>query len=86
MTQFAIADPDGALATIGGMLPPVAPIYQPLTVALGTATPLRMGLAALGVLVTTAVLVPVTARVHAGAALSLRNRISLREALRRAAD
>jgi ABC-2 type transport system permease protein len=83
VAQLGIADPDGALGTIGGMLPPVAPIYQPLTIALGTATPLRMGVAALGVLVTTAVLVPITARVHAGAALSLRSRVSVREALRR---
>ncbi len=86
VAQLGIADPDGVAATVGGMLPPVAPIYQPLTIALGTATPLRMGVAALGVLATTAVLVPVAARVHAGAALSVRNRVSLREALRRSND
>ena len=83
--SFALPD-NGPAATIGGMLPPVAPIYQPLTIALGTATPLRMGVAAVGVLATTALLVPVAARVHAGAALSVRNRITLREALRRSAD
>lgn len=83
VAQLGIADPDGAVARIGGMLPPVAPIYQPLTIALGTATPLRMGLALLGVVATTAVLVPLAARVHAGAVLSVRNRISIREALRR---
>lgn len=86
VAQLGIADPDGRIATIGGMLPPVAPIYQPLTIALGTATPLRMGVAALGVLATTAVLVPITARVHAGAALSVRSRVSVREALRRGSD
>lgn len=84
VAQFGIADPDGAVATIGGMLPPVAPIYQPLTIALGTATPLRMGIALLGVVATTALLVPLAARVHAGAVLSVRSRISVREALRRA--
>ena len=84
VSQMALTDPDGTLATIGGALPPVAPIYQPLTFALGTASPVTMGLAALGVLATTAVLVPVTARVHAGASLALRSRLSIREALRRA--
>lgn len=86
VSQLGIADPDGTIATVGGMLPPVAPIYQPLTIALGTATPLRMGIAALGVLATTAVLVPITARVHAGAALSVRSRVTVREALRRGTD
>ena len=84
VSQLAITDPDGPLARIGGVLPPVAPIYQPLTFALGTASPWTMGLAALGVVATTAVLVPITARVHAGASLATRNRISMREALRRA--
>ena len=83
VSQLALTDPDGTLARVGGALPPVAPIYQPLTIALGTASPLSMGLAALGVIATTAVLVPVTARVHAGASLALRGRLSIREAFRR---
>ncbi len=84
VSQFALTDPDGPLARIGGVLPPVAPIYQPLTIALGTASPWTMGLAAMGVMATTAVLIPITARVHAGASLATRNRITVREALRRA--
>lgn len=83
LAQFALTDPDGTIALIGGLLPPSAPIVQPLLVATGSAEPVTLVLSVVGVLATTAVLVPVTARVHAGAALVTRSRISVGDALRR---
>jgi ABC-2 type transport system permease protein len=84
LVQFAVADPDGTMATVAALLPTSAPIAQPLRIALGTSSTAITLLGALSVLTTTAVIVPLAARVHAGAALSVRQRISVREALRRA--
>jgi ABC-2 type transport system permease protein len=86
LSQIALTDPDGTVALIAAVLPPSAPIAQPLLVALGELDPLRMVVGVVGVLVTTALLVPVAARVHAGAALVTRERISVRDALRRNRD
>jgi hypothetical protein len=69
---------------VAGLLPPVAPILQPLTFARGTASLTSTAVAAVGVVATTAVLVSLAARVHAGASLALRGRISIRDARRRA--
>jgi len=84
VAQQSLADPDGTLASVAAILPPVAPILQPLTFARGTASVTSTVVAAFGVVATTAVLVPLAARVHAGASLALRGRISVRDALRRA--
>lgn len=83
LAQLSLADPDGTLALVAQLLPPSAPITQPLLVALGESDPLLLGLSVLGVLLTTALLVPLTAKVHAGAALVTRQRISVTDALRR---
>jgi ABC-2 type transport system permease protein len=84
LAQFAITDPGGTLATVGALVPFSAPIVHPLLAALGRSSwPLALGgLASAGT--TIAVLVPLAARIHAGAALSTRTRLGLRDALRRA--
>lgn len=83
LAQFALAEPDGTVAMVAGLLPPSAPIVQPLRVAVGTADLTTSLIAIAGVVATTAVLVPIAARVHAGAALMTRQRISVGDALRR---
>lgn len=84
LSQFAIQDPDGTLATVGALVPFSAPIVHPLLAALGESRPVLTVLGVVSTLATTAVLVPVAARVHAGASLSVRSRVKVREALRRA--
>lgn len=83
LAQFAITDPGGTVATVGAYLPTSAPVVQPLMVAQGDATLVGTAIAAAGVLATTAVLIPLAARVHGGAALATRRRVKLSEALRR---
>jgi len=83
LTQFTITDPDGTMGTIAAVLPFSAPIAQPLRPALGASNGLLTVIGAVSTIATTAVLVPFAARVHAGAALSTRSKIGIREALRR---
>lgn len=83
VAQFALTDPGGLVATVGALVPFSAPIVGPLLTAVGQTTwPLTIG-GVVSVLAMTAILVPITARIHAGAALSTRTRVGLRDALRR---
>lgn len=83
LAQLAIAEPEGTIAVVGALLPTSAPVVQPLLIAVGAASPLLVVLSVLSTLVTAALLLPLAARVHAGAALVTRQRVSVREALER---
>ncbi len=81
-SQFALQDPASTAAQVMAFVPFTAPLVQPIRGAAGLGSPaeafagVALTLAALGVLL------PIVARVYAGAVLRTRGRLSLREAYR----
>ncbi len=85
-SQFALQDPASTAAEVMALVPLTAPLVQPIRGAAGLGSPLEvlagvaLALAALGLLL------PLVARVYAGAVLRTRGRLSLREAYRSGSD
>lgn len=80
---FAGNDPGGTFARVVSLIPTAAPLLMPMRMATGEAAGWEVLLATGLVVAVIAVLVPVTARVHAGAALFTRGQLKLRAALAR---
>jgi ABC-2 type transport system permease protein len=78
--QFALAAPDGTVATVAGLVPFTAPIVQPILLAVGQTTWWEVGVAILLAIATIGVLLPITGRVYRGGVLRTRSKVSLREA------
>jgi ABC-2 type transport system permease protein len=80
----AVEDPDSTLAVIASIVPFSSSLAMPVRVALGSATPVQVGLALAVLLGSTALLVPLAGRLYAGAVLQTGGRVKLRDAWRAA--
>lgn len=81
---FANGSPDSVLGRVISVLPPSSPLTMPVRIATGDAAVWEIGLAVALLVGAVALLLPVTARVHAGAALFTRGQLKLGQAMRRA--
>ena len=78
----ALQDPDGLLPRIASFLPTSSALAMPVRIVLGSATPLEVVLSVAIVVLSAAALIPVSARLYAGAILRTGARVKLREAWR----
>jgi ABC-2 type transport system permease protein len=76
----AIGDPNGPIAKVTSFLPPVAPLTMPVRVAGGDAAAWEIVVSVLITLAAIALLVPLSARLYAGAVLRTGARVKLRAA------
>jgi ABC-2 type transport system permease protein len=76
----ALRDPGGTIAKVASFLPPVAPLTMPVRVAGGEAAGWEIVLSVLLTLAAIALLVPLSARLYAGAVLRTGARVKLRAA------
>lgn len=76
----ALGNPNGAIAKVASFLPPVAPLTMPVRVAGGDAAGWEIVASVLITLAAIAVLVPLAARLYAGAVLRTGARVKLRAA------
>lgn len=83
LVQLSLGKPGSAAAVVAAVLPFSAPLAQPVRQAAGAGAGWEAPVAVALTVMLLAVLVPVTARVYAGAALVTRGRASYRQALRR---
>ena len=81
----ALENPDSALAVAASVLPFSSALAMPVRIALGAATPAQIALSIALLLAGTAALVPLSARLYAGAVLKTGSRVKLRDAWRSAA-
>lgn len=81
----ALQDPDAPLVRIASILPTSSALAMPVRIVLGAAEPWEIALSLLLIVGGTLVLVPVGARLYAGAVLRTGARVKLREAWRAAA-
>ena len=85
LLAFAVLEqPDGTLARASAFVPPLAPMTLPPRIALGEATALEVVGGAAGVVAATAALLPLAARIYAGALLGTRTRVKVADAWRAA--
>ena len=82
----ALQDPDSALATAASVLPFSSALAMPVRIALGSATVPQIILSIALLLVGTAALVPLSARLYSGAVLKTGSRVKLRDAWASAAS
>ncbi len=78
----AINDPDGTLAEVASMIPPISAMVMPPRIVAGNVPAWQIVLSAALMLGATAALVPVAARIYANAVLRTGGRIRLRQAWR----
>jgi ABC-2 type transport system permease protein len=84
-SSFAVAsDPDGTFAVVASFIPPIAPMIMPLRIAVDEATTFQIVGAFVVTLGSAAILVPLAARIYAGAILRTGGAVKLREAWRSA--
>lgn len=76
----ALDDPDGTIALVGSYLPSAAPMVMPVRMVQGAASLPEVIASAALVIAATAALIPLAARIYAGAILRTRGRVSLRDA------
>lgn len=84
MSLEALQDPDAPVPVIASLLPFSSALAMPVRIALGSATPLQIALSITLLVAGTAALVPLSARLYAGAVLKTGSRVKLREAWRSA--
>lgn len=77
----ALDDPDSTLARASSFIPPVAPLVMPPRMAVGQVPAWEVALSVALIVATTAALVPLAARLYAGAVLRTGARVKLREAM-----
>lgn len=80
----AINDPDGTLAQVASIVPPISAIVMPPRIVAGDVAAREIGLAAALMIAATCALVPVAARLCSNAVLRAGGRVKLREASRSA--
>lgn len=78
----ALEDPGSTLARVASFVPPTAPLAMPPRLVAGDAGPLEAAASVALAVAGTAALVPVAARIYAGAILRIGARVRLREAWR----
>jgi ABC-2 type transport system permease protein len=78
----ALQSPDSTLSIVASILPVSAALAMPVRIALGAATPAQIALSLALLIGSTIVLVPVGARLYAGAVLQAGGRVKLRDAWR----
>ena len=76
----ALQDPDSTVATVASMVPFSAALAMPVRIALGAATAPQIALSIALLLAGTAALVPLSARIYAGAVLQTGSRVKIRDA------
>jgi ABC-2 type transport system permease protein len=81
----ALQDPEAPLVVIASILPTSSALAMPVRIVLGAADPWEIALSLLLIVGGTIVLVPVGARLYAGAVLRTGARVKMREAWRAAA-
>jgi ABC-2 type transport system permease protein len=82
LAQITLADPDGTVSSVMSWIPPFSAMLMPLRVAAGTTNPVQVvGSAALMVLVTAALAV-VAARIYERSVLRIGRRVSWNEVFR----
>jgi ABC-2 type transport system permease protein len=80
----ALENPDSTLSVVASVLPFSSALTMPVRIALGSATAAQIALSIALLLAGTAALVPLSARLYAGAVLKTGSRVKLREAWRSA--
>jgi ABC-2 type transport system permease protein len=80
----ALESPDSPLSVVASILPFSSALAMPVRIALGSATPQQIALSISLLVAGTAVLVPLSARLYAGAVLKTGGRVKLRDAWRSA--
>jgi ABC-2 type transport system permease protein len=78
----ALQDPNSTLSIVASILPISAALAMPVRIVLGAATPAQIALSLVLLIGSTVVLVPVGARLYAGAVLRTGARVKLRDAWR----
>ncbi|HSL10516.1 MAG TPA: ABC transporter permease [Actinomycetota bacterium] len=78
----ALQDPDGSLPRIASFLPTSSALAMPVRIVLGSATTSEVALSIAIVVLCAAALIPVSARLYAGAILRIGARVKLRDAWR----
>ena len=81
----ALQDPDGRLVVIASLLPFSSPLAMPVRIVMGAATPVQIVASVSILLVSTALLIPLAARLYSGAILRTGAKVKLRDAWRAAA-
>lgn len=81
----ALQDPDGRLVVIASLLPFSSPLAMPVRIVMGAATPVQIAASVSILLVSTALLIPLAARLYSGAILRTGAKVKLRDAWRAAA-
>lgn len=85
LSFVAIDSPDGALAQVASIVPPVSAMVMPPRIAAGDVAAWEIGLAVALMIAATCALVPIAARIYSNAVLQTGGRIKLRDAWRSAA-
>lgn len=80
----ALESPESPLSVVASVLPFSSALAMPVRIALGSATVLQVALSVALLVAGTAVLVPLSARLYAGAVLKTGSRVKLRDAWRSA--
>ena len=80
----ALESPDSPLSVVASILPFSSALAMPVRIALGSATPEQIALSISLLVAGTALLVPLSARLYAGAVLKTGGRVKLRDAWRSA--
>jgi ABC-2 type transport system permease protein len=81
----ALENPDATLSVVASVLPFSSALAMPVRIAVGSATTAQIALSIALLLAGTAALVPLSARLYAGAVLKTGSRVKLRDAWRSAA-
>lgn len=82
LSFVAIDSPDGALAQVASIVPPISAMVMPPRIAAGDVAGWEIGLAVVLMIAATCALVPIAARLYSNAVLRTGGRIRLREAWR----
>jgi ABC-2 type transport system permease protein len=84
MSLGALQDPDARVSVIASILPFSSALAMPVRIAMGSATAPQIALSIALLVVGTALLVPLSARLYSGAVLKTGTRVKLRDAWRSA--
>ncbi len=82
LAQVTLAEPDGTVASVMSWIPPFSAMLMPLRIASGTSSLVQIIGSAVLMLVVTAALARVAARIYERSVLHTGSRVSWRDALR----
>jgi ABC-2 type transport system permease protein len=81
----ALENPDSTLSVVASILPFSSALAMPVRIVLGSATPPQIVASVVALLVSTAIMIPLSGRLYAGAILRTGARVKLKDAWRAAA-